>query len=87
MKIDFEAKTDRELLVLVAQASNDSAEHLKRINGTILKHETRLQYLEQHVPKQSLSHKLLSNNYISFLAFGSLFAGVLYAFGQAIGWW
>ena len=84
-KIDFEAKTDRELLVLVAQASNGAEEHLKKLNGTIQRHETRLVKLESRTP--SLSQRLLSNNLVACGAFGSLFAGVLFAFGQAIGWW
>jgi len=45
-KIDFEAKSDRELLLLVAQSSNDTVEHLTKLNATIVKHEHRLTKLE-----------------------------------------
>jgi hypothetical protein len=44
--IDFEAKTERELLVLVAQASNETVDHLARLNNTIAKHESRITKLE-----------------------------------------
>ena len=44
--IDFETKSDRELLILVAQASNETADHLGKLNATITKHENRLAKLE-----------------------------------------
>ena len=46
--IDFEAKTDRELLVLVAQVSNETVGHLAKLNNSILKHEQRITALEIH---------------------------------------
>ena len=45
-KVDFEAKTDRELLVMVAQQGNETVDHLAKLNSTILKHENRLTKLE-----------------------------------------
>lgn len=47
-RIDFEAKTDRELLVLVAQKCNESSVHLKEMNDKLVRHERRLTYLESH---------------------------------------
>lgn len=44
--IDFEAKTDRELLILVAQQSNETVDHLTKLNDKILKHERRITALE-----------------------------------------
>jgi len=44
--IDFEAKTDRELLILVAQKCNESTDHLSRINDKLSKHEDRIRILE-----------------------------------------
>ena len=46
--IDFEAKTDRELLVLVAQKCNETTNHLAKLNGKITDHETRIRYLESN---------------------------------------
>jgi hypothetical protein len=44
--LDFEAKSDRELLVLVAQKSNETVDHLAKLNDTIIKHEKRISRLE-----------------------------------------
>jgi len=45
-KLDFEAKTDRELLVLVAEKANETVDHLARLNNTVAKHEKRITTLE-----------------------------------------
>ena len=45
-KIDFEAKTDRELLILVAQQGNETVDHLVMLNATIARHEKRITALE-----------------------------------------
>jgi hypothetical protein len=44
--LDFEAKSDRELLVLVAQKSNETVDHLAQLNDIIVKHEKRISRLE-----------------------------------------
>jgi len=48
--IDFEAKTDRELLLLVAQKSNETTAHLVRMNGKLDDHEKRINVLESTTP-------------------------------------
>ena len=45
-KVDFEAKSDRELLVLVAQQGNTMVEQLRRLNGSVASHERRLIIIE-----------------------------------------
>ena len=45
-RIDFETKSDRELLVLVAQQGNETVDHLAKLNDRILKHERRITALE-----------------------------------------
>jgi hypothetical protein len=45
-EIDFEAKTDRELLVLAAQRANDNYMRLEKINGRLMNHEKRINELE-----------------------------------------
>jgi len=45
-KINFETKSDRELLILVAQQGNETVDHLAKLNSTIAKHERRLTTLE-----------------------------------------
>jgi len=44
--IDFETKSDRELLILGVTSINECVDHLARINSTIAKHETRITKLE-----------------------------------------
>ena len=89
-QINFEAKTDRQLLLLVAQASNNTEEHLRRLNGAILKHEERItgcETISNCIYKTSFSHKLFSNNLFGLGIGGTLFGGMIYAFGNAMGWW
>lgn len=45
-KINFETKSDRELLILVAQQGNETVDHLAKLNATIVKHERRITSLE-----------------------------------------
>jgi len=53
-RINFEAKTDRELLILVAQQSNEVSEEkipaiqkqLETLNGTVRNHESRITKVE-----------------------------------------
>lgn len=86
--IEFEAKTDRELLVLVAQKSNESATHLARINDTISDHERRLGVVEGKT-------KLLSNpgrskwkpNWQLMVWIGSVGVLILVGLGEKLGWW
>lgn len=92
-KIDFEAKTDRELNILTAQTVNGISEHLIKINGTLLKHEIRLVNLESGKtycgPMKSSKGKFVDtvSKNGAFAILGSLIAGVIYAFGCSIGWW
>ena len=44
--IDFEAKTDRELLIMTAQACNAIDKRLAELNGTVRQHSERLTKLE-----------------------------------------
>jgi hypothetical protein len=41
-KINFEAKTERELLILTAQAANETREQLKKLNGRVGKTESNI---------------------------------------------
>jgi len=45
-KINFETKSDRELLILVASQCNETVDHLAKLNSTIAKHERRITTLE-----------------------------------------
>lgn len=86
--IEFEAKTDRELLVLVAQKSNESTKHLARINGTISDHERRLGVVEGKT-------KMLSNpsgfkwkaNWQLMVWIASVVSLIIVTLGDKVAWW
>ena len=48
--LEFEAKTDRELLILTAQTCNGINEHLVKMNGIIGNHEKRINDIEKIEP-------------------------------------
>ena len=45
-EITFEAKSDRELLVMVAMQSNEVVRQMKKINSSVQNHERRIANLE-----------------------------------------
>jgi len=78
MSIEFEAKTDRELLVLVAQQGNQAVIELKRLNGTLGKHEERLTKLER---------RPFNVNWQSITIILSVVALAMANLGERVGWW
>ena len=83
-RLDFEAKTDRELLLLTAQTTNTISGHLAKMNGTLLEHNNRIGVLEV---KTSKIPSWAWNRSGIFILLGSLIAGGIYAFGTAKGFW
>ena len=83
-KLDFEAKTDRELLLLTAQTTNHISSHLTKMNGTLLAHNDRIGALEV---KTSKIPSWAWNRTSIFIIIGSVVGGSVYAFGTAIGVW
>lgn len=99
-EIDFEAKTDRELLLLTAQACNQLTEErlpaieeqMKGLNTCVRDHEGRLINLE--ASRNPLGdnnswygkHRtyVISGGVASALA---LIVAAIYALGSAVGWW
>lgn len=75
-KIDFEAKTDRELLLLTAQQSNETVSHLKKINSTLEKHETRITTLE--TKKNRVNWQMMS---VLIVIAGGVVYGLCHFFG------
>ena len=76
-RIDFETKSDRELLVLTAQSANATNERLDKINGTLLRHETRLAKLESKPCKDKAT----------IILWGTLLGALIYSLGLSIGIW
>jgi len=78
--IDFEAKTDRELLVLVAQKCNETTNHLARINGKLDNHEGRIRILEispLHCSETKNWKATLKVNWQTLSILGSLIAVII----------
>lgn len=97
-KINFEAKTDRELLVLTAQKTNETASETKRLanelktlNGTVRSHDSRIVELEI---KGKMKSPSTFNRVTHFgkgypgaiVIIGAVISAVYYA-GCAFGWW
>jgi len=86
LKIDFEAKTDRELLLLVAQSSNETVDHLARLNNTILKHEKRLSKLEA-TPSCESTKSRWKPNWQTITLIASIVALIVVGIGTRVNWW
>lgn len=86
--IDFEAKSDRELLILLAQKTNEMVDHFGRLNDTVAKHERRITTLEAkravncEAPGKSNNLKI---NWQIMLGIIALLSAAAYAIGDAIG--
>jgi hypothetical protein len=101
-RVDFQAKTDRELLLLTAQATNEMSDQLKKLNGSVkenqrlIAHNTeRIIILEANREAQnpasnpSVFMKVINKGKTPGLVIGIaglLFTGV-YSLGQVMGWW
>jgi len=84
MKINFEAKSDRELLVLAAQSCNQTEDHLARLNATILKHEKRLTILEARPGCESTKSRW---NWQTITLIASVIALIIVGIGTRVNWW
>ena len=83
--IDFEAKTERELLVLVAQASNETVDHLAKLNNTIAKHENRITTLEAGGCGESKSK--WKTNWQTITLIASIVGLIICEVGSKVSWW
>lgn len=77
MTINFEAKTDRELLVLVAQKCNETTDHLAKINDKLLKHERRIDALESTHCTPTTWRARLRDNWQTFSLLASAIALII----------
>ena len=79
--IEFEAKTDRELLVLVAQSTNEQTDHLAKLNNKINEHDNRIYKLEK---QQRRSWPI---NWTALSLITSVVALIVVSVGTRVGWW
>jgi len=89
--IDFEAKSDRDLIILTAQTCNNISDRLTNIDILLLNHEKRIVTLEttervEH-GNDPMSKAKMAGWGSGIFIFGSLIGSVLYAFGKAMKWW
>lgn len=87
--IDFEAKSDRELLILLAQKTNEMVDHFGKLNDTVAKHERRITTLEakRAVNCEASKVEKFKVNWQIMLGIIALLSAAAYAIGDAIGWW
>lgn len=81
MSINFEAQTDRELLILVAQTTNEASKHLAKLNSKIEDHDNRIHALE----KQQRGRRYI--NWTTLTLMASALALVIMSVGSKVGWW
>jgi len=94
-RIDFEAKTDRELLLLTANATNEMSGQLKTLNGTVRNHESRITVIETEskalnpVNNPTMMTRLINKGKVPGLIVGmaGLMFTSIYSLGQISGWW
>jgi Leucine-rich repeat (LRR) protein len=83
-EINFEAKTDRELLLLVAQDCNTSKEHLEKINGTL---KEQSDVLVQHDGRITKVESRMKLNWRSVTLLTTFLAMVIMELGNLVHWW
>ena len=97
-KIDLTPKSDREILLLVAEQSNDTREdiigikgQLISLNGTVRQHDraiARIQgTLEVTQPTMSMSKPKQAGILTGLFAIVSLISCAIQSFGRSMGWW
>lgn len=99
-KIDLTPKTDREVLVMVAEQSNDTREDIAEIktqlvalNGTVRQHDRSIATIQgglaatQNPNTVPMSKPKQIGILSGLLAIVSLAACAVQAFGRSMGWW
>jgi len=98
-KIDITAKTERELLIMVAEQANDMREdvvdikvRLTTLNGTVSRHDRAIAHIEGLISGFSINflpHSKVGKAGVisgSFFIVSLIACGVK-AFGSSMGWW
>ena len=88
--IEFETKSDRELLILVAQKTNDIVNHLATLNESVAKHSTEIASIKAQMRggcDDKPHRQILKDNWQLISGIVALLLGVLFALGKSCGWW
>jgi len=99
-KIDLTPKSDREILLLVAEQSNDTREDVAEIktqlislNGTVRQHDRAIAKIQgglaatQNLSTMSMSKPKQAGILTALLAVVSLISCAIQSFGRSMGWW
>ena len=97
-KIDLTPKSEREILLMVAEQSNDTREDVAEIktqlidlNGTVRQHDRAIAKiqgaLEVTQPSVMMSKPKQAGILTALLAVVSLISCAIQSFGRSMGWW
>ena len=89
----YDSKSDHDILVIVAEATDRQEKHLGAINNPLNKHEKRIMKMalrreveeEMGVKPPSRKRKLTQGG--MYGGFGALIVSVVFKVGQMAGWW
>lgn len=93
-QIEFETKSDRELLVLVAQRTNDISRHLETLNNTVAKNASEIAKIKGQMGGISIAdsnsrprRQVLKDNWQAAAGIVALLCAAFFAVGRGCGWW
>ena len=91
-QIEFETKTDRELLVLVAQKTNDILKHLTTLNDSVARTSREIAGIKGQLGGISTGdsrprRQVLKDNWQKGGLIGAVLSAALYGLGKLCGWW
>ena len=91
-QIDFEAKTDHDLLVITVQTCNGISEKLDALNGTVRANSIKLAVLEAREgceAKPTMWYRCNSRSKVIASISGAiaLLTAVAFGVGKCLGWW
>ena len=97
-KIDLTPKSERELLLMVAEQSNDTREgiigiksQLISLNGTVRQHDRAIAKIQGKLsvtqPSVMMSKPKQAGILTGLLAVVSLISCAIQSFGRSMGWW
>lgn len=91
-QIEFKTKSDRELLILVVQRSNDVVIRLDKLDETVASHSKEIAGLKGKITgscnSDSKSKKqILKEHWQLPAGLVALASGILFGVGKACGWW
>ena len=88
--IPFEAKSDRDILILTAQAVNGMRADMKGLTDVVNEHTTEIGILKDHDEDHHKHRFQMGSVWVKTLGGLTAFAGLItagYYLGHALSWW